>query len=114
MKLRKSLYGLEQSPRAWFDRLSTFIKPQGYNQGHSDHTLFTKVFKVGKIAVLIFYVDDIVLSMDDTDEIVQLKKKMGFEFEIKDLGNIQYFLVTEMKGFKEGIFVSKKNTPLIC
>ena len=28
------------------------------------------------------------LSGDDTDEIVQLKKKMGFEFEIKDLENL--------------------------
>ena len=32
------------------------------------------------------------LSRDDTDEIVQLKKKIGFEFEIKDLGNLKYFL----------------------
>ncbi|KAA0056822.1 Cysteine-rich RLK (receptor-like protein kinase) 8 [Cucumis melo var. makuwa] len=50
-KLRKSLYGLKQSPRAWFNRFSTFIKSQGYNQGHFDHTLFTKVSKTGKIAV---------------------------------------------------------------
>ena len=50
-KLRKSLYGLKQSPKAWFNRFSTFIKSQGYNQGHFDHTLFTKVSKIGKIAV---------------------------------------------------------------
>ncbi|KAA0064803.1 reverse transcriptase [Cucumis melo var. makuwa] len=44
------------------------LKPnlsQGYSQGHSDHTIFTKVFKTRKIAVLIVYVDDIVLSGDD-------------------------------------------------
>ena len=44
-KLRKSLYGLKQSPRAWFDTFTTFIKSQGYTLGHSDHTLFTKVSK---------------------------------------------------------------------
>ncbi|KAA0067143.1 Cysteine-rich RLK (receptor-like protein kinase) 8 [Cucumis melo var. makuwa] len=65
-KLQKSLYGLKQSSRAEFDRLTTFIKSQGYSQRHSDPTLFTKVSKAGKIATLIVYVDDIVLSGDDT------------------------------------------------
>ncbi|TYK08485.1 Beta-galactosidase [Cucumis melo var. makuwa] len=64
-KLQKSLYGRKQSPRAWFDRFTSFVKSQGYSQGHSDHTLFTKVFETWKIVVLIVYVDDIVLSGDD-------------------------------------------------
>ncbi|KAA0043637.1 Cysteine-rich RLK (receptor-like protein kinase) 8 [Cucumis melo var. makuwa] len=64
-KLQKSLYGLKQSPRAWFDKFTTFVKSQEYSQGHSDHTLFTKVAETGKIAILIVYVDDIVLSRDD-------------------------------------------------
>ncbi|KAL4030974.1 hypothetical protein IC575_009229 [Cucumis melo] len=47
-KLQKSLYGLKQSPRAWFDRFTTFVKSQGYSQGHSNYTLFTKVSKTGE------------------------------------------------------------------
>ncbi|KAL0541452.1 hypothetical protein IC582_021497 [Cucumis melo] len=105
-QFRKSLYGLKQSPRAWFDKFTTFIKSQGYNQGHSDHTLFTKVSKIGKIAILIVYVDDIVLSEDDTVEIIQLKKKMEDEFEIKDLGNLKYFLEMEVARSRECISVS--------
>ncbi|KAA0037910.1 Beta-galactosidase [Cucumis melo var. makuwa] len=54
-KLQKSLYG----------QVPTFVKSQGYSQGHSDHTLFTKVSKAGKIVVLIVYVDGIGLSGDD-------------------------------------------------
>ncbi|KAL0539558.1 hypothetical protein IC582_023774 [Cucumis melo] len=65
-KLRKSLYGLKQSPRAWFDRFTTFVKSQGCSQGHSDHTLFTKVSETRKIATLIVYVDDIILCNDPT------------------------------------------------
>ncbi|KAA0025531.1 putative inactive ATP-dependent zinc metalloprotease FTSHI 4 [Cucumis melo var. makuwa] len=65
-KLRKSLYGLKQPLSAWFDRLTTFVKSIGYNEGHSGHILFTKVSKVGKIAVSIVYMDDMVLSGDDT------------------------------------------------
>lgn len=41
-RLIKSLYGLKQSPRAWFKRFSTTLHWLGYQQGQSDHTLFTK------------------------------------------------------------------------
>ncbi|KAA0035768.1 reverse transcriptase [Cucumis melo var. makuwa] len=80
-------------------RFTTFVNSQGYSKGHSDHTLFTKVSKIGKIAILIVYVDDIVLSGDDQVEISQLKQRMGMlgcrsadtpiEFNCK-LGNSDY------------------------
>ncbi|KAL4025768.1 hypothetical protein IC575_014173 [Cucumis melo] len=111
-KLQKSLYGLKQSPRAWFDRFTTFVKSQGYSQGHSDHTLFTKTSKTRKIAILIVYVDDIVLTGDDQTEISQLKQRMGDEFEIKDLGNLKYFLGIEVARSKEGISVSQRKYTL--
>ncbi|KAL4020683.1 hypothetical protein IC575_019464 [Cucumis melo] len=107
-KLQKSLYGLKQSPRAWFDRFTTFVKSQGYSQGHFDHTLFTKVSKTGKIVILIVYVDNIVLTGDDQTEISQLKQRMGDEFEIKDLGNLKYFLRMEVARSKESISVSQR------
>ncbi|KAA0036967.1 putative mitochondrial protein [Cucumis melo var. makuwa] len=112
-KLQKSLYGLKQSPRAWFDRFTTFVKSQGYSQGHSDHTLFTKASKTGKIAILIVYVDDIVLTGDDQTKISQLKQRMGDEFEIKDLGNLKYFLGMEVARSKEGISVSQRKYTLL-
>ena len=105
-RLRKSLYGLKQSPRAWFDRFTTFVKSQGYTQGHSNHTLFTKISKFGKSTVLIVYVVDIVLSGDDANGILRLKRKMGDEFEIKDLRNLKNFLGMEIARSREGISVS--------
>ena len=111
-KLHKSLYGLKQSLRAWFDKFTTFVKSEGYNLGHSNYTLFTEVSKSGKIAMLIVYVDDIVLSIDDTVEIVQLKKNMRDEFEIKDLGNLKYFLGMEVARSKEGISISQRKYTL--
>ena len=39
-KLLKSLYGLKQSSRAWFDRFSRAIRMDGYLQGKFDHTMF--------------------------------------------------------------------------
>lgn len=41
-KLRKTLYGLKQSPIAWFDRLRIVMKSMNYKQCNSDYTLFMK------------------------------------------------------------------------
>ncbi|KAA0050709.1 Beta-galactosidase [Cucumis melo var. makuwa] len=64
--------------------------------------------KTGNIAILIVYVDDIVLTRDDQTEISQLKQRIGDEFEIKDLGNLKYFLGMEVARSKEGISVSQR------
>ncbi|TYK04990.1 putative mitochondrial protein [Cucumis melo var. makuwa] len=93
-------------------RFTTFVKSQWYSQGHSEHILFTKVSKTRKIAILIVYVDDIVLTGDDPIEISQLKQRMGDEFEIKDLENLKYFLGMEVARSKEGNFVSQRKYTL--
>nr|CAN83332.1 hypothetical protein VITISV_025235 [Vitis vinifera] len=61
-KLKKSLYGLKQSPRAWFGRFTKSMRAFGYRQSNSDHTLFLKK-KHGKITTLIIYVDDMETGM---------------------------------------------------
>ncbi|RVW42182.1 Retrovirus-related Pol polyprotein from transposon RE1 [Vitis vinifera] len=94
-KLKKSLYGLKQLPRAWFDRFAKVIKNQGYQQGQSDHTIFFKQSNDGRITMLIVYVDDIILTGDDTGEVERLKKVLATEFEVKDLGQMRYFLGME-------------------
>lgn len=67
-KLKKSLYGLKQSPRAWFERFTQSVKNQGYVQAQSDHTMFIKHSNDGKIAILIVYVADIILTRDNVTE----------------------------------------------
>ena len=64
-RLRKSLYGLKQSPRAWFDCFSQAMLKHGFKQSQGDHTLFTKHSSSGKVTALIVYVDDIVLTGDE-------------------------------------------------
>ena len=71
-KLKKALYGLKQSPRAWFGRFTKSIRIFGYKQSNSYHTLFLK-HKRGKITALIIYVDDMVVTSDDHEEISSLQ-----------------------------------------
>ena len=70
--------------------------------------LFYKHPNMGKIAILIVYVDDIILTSDDGGELQVLKKFLAREFEIKDLGPLQYFLSMEFARSKKGIFVSQR------
>ena len=42
-KLRKSLYDLKQSPRAWFEKFTQSIKKQDYTGTNRSHLIF-KVF----------------------------------------------------------------------
>ena len=85
-KLQKSLYGLKQSPRAWFDRFTKVLKVDGYTQSQADHTLFIKRFDHDKVTMLIVYVDDIVLTGNHEEEMRRIKHLLSKEFEIKDLG----------------------------
>ncbi|VVA22039.1 Hypothetical predicted protein, partial [Prunus dulcis] len=106
-KLRKSLYGLKQSPRAWFGKFSYAMKKYGYRQSNADHTLFLKRRK-GKVTVLIIYVDDMIITGDDTEEIDKLKHYLSTEFEMKDLGGLKYFLGIEVARSQHGIFLSQR------
>lgn len=102
-KLKKSLYGLKLSPRAWFDRFNKTVRKYGYSQCQADHKFFVKHSSERKIAILIVYVDDIILTGDNEDELFKLETLLAKEFETKDLGNLKYFLGMEVAQSKNGI-----------
>ena len=99
-RLKKSLYGLE--------RFGKVIKLQEYIQSQVDHTMFYKHSKEGKIVELIVYMDNIIITSDDSLELERLKKALTREFEIKDLGPLRYFLGKEFARSKKGIFISQR------
>jgi hypothetical protein len=70
--------------------------------------MFIKHSDDGKIAILIVYVDDIILTGDNVTEMDRLKKSLALEFEIKDLGSLRYFLGMEVARSKRGIIVSQR------
>ncbi|GAA0144949.1 hypothetical protein LIER_05263 [Lithospermum erythrorhizon] len=73
----QSLYGLKQSPRACFKRFSREVKNHGYKQSQTDHTMFIKHTGMGKITILIVYVDDIIITGNDVAEIKNMKKLLA-------------------------------------
>ena len=88
------------------------MKQLGYKQGQVDHTLFVKRGEFGKQAILIVYVDDIIVTGDDESEIENLKRKLQAEFKVKDLGGLKYFLGMEIARRQKGIFISQRKYTL--
>jgi Reverse transcriptase (RNA-dependent DNA polymerase) len=83
----------------------------GYKQCSGDHTLFYKYFG-HRITIFAVYVDDIMITGDDEEEILQLKRRLGEEFEVKDLGQLKYFLEIKIVRSIKGIVLSQENYAL--
>ena len=75
--LRKSLYGLNQSLRAWFGKFSHAIENFGMQKSKFDHSVFYKNSEAG-IILLVLYVDDIVITSSDTIGISSLRSSWSF------------------------------------
>ena len=69
--LKKTLYGLKQSPWAWFRRFSKVMITAGYKATVTTPYLLNTNLK-GLIALLV-YVDDIILIGNDLEEREALK-----------------------------------------
>ena len=41
LRLKKAIYRLKQSPRAWYHKLSTTLNGRGFVKSEAYHTLFT-------------------------------------------------------------------------
>ncbi|CAL9020950.1 unnamed protein product [Prunus brigantina] len=61
-RLKKSLYGIKQSPRQWYKHFDTYMLQIGYRRSESDCCVYSHVFKDGKIILLLLYVDDMLIT----------------------------------------------------
>lgn len=110
-KLIKSLYGLKQASRQWNSKFCQIMLQAGFRQSLHDHSLFTK--RHGQsITMLLLYFDDIVITRNDIDCIIALKKCLHQNLSIKDLGPLKYFLVIEVARSKAGLCLNQRKYTL--
>ena len=104
-KLKKALYGLKQSPRAWFSCLSSWLIALGFHGSRSDSSLF--IYHSAAVTIyFLIYVDDLIVTASQTSAIDTLLRHLQLDFAIKDLGNLNFFLVVEVLPTTNGLLLS--------
>ena len=83
--LKKSLYGLKKDPRQWYLKFNRFMTEQGYGRCHFDHCVYFKRLENGYYIIFLLYVDDMLVSGSNVQDIYVLKKKLSNSFAMKDL-----------------------------
>nr|GEV88481.1 copia protein [Tanacetum cinerariifolium] len=105
-KLKKALYGLKQVPKAWYDRLKSFLINHEYKIGMVDDTLFTKK-KSSNLIIVQIYVDDIIFGLTCQDMCDEFAKFMLDEFKMSMMGELNFFLGLQIKQMEDGIFFNQ-------
>jgi hypothetical protein len=105
-KLSKALYGVKQAPRAWYECLRDFLISNAFKVGKVGPTLFTKTCN-GDLFVCQIYVDDIIFGSTNQKSCEEFSRVMMQKFEMSMMGELNYFLVFQVKQLKEGTFISQ-------
>ena len=101
--LKKSLYGLKQSPRQCYKMFDSFMTTHDFKRSNYDSFVYLKMSDDGLFVYLLLYVDDMLIVANDKEEIRKVKVQLNKEFEMKDLGTTKKILGMEiMRNRKAG------------
>jgi len=92
-KIKKSLYGLKQSPRQFWKDMSDFLTTNGFTPCSYDPCLFIYFNQENEAIIYIgLYVDDLLITGKHESDIVKLKLKFNEKYPMKDLGEVKTML----------------------
>ena len=103
IKLQRSLYGLKQSGRMWYNRLSEYLLKEGYVNNPICSCIFIKKSETG-FAIIAMYVDDLNL-VGTLEELTKTTNYLKKEFEMKDLRKTKFCLDLQIEHFPNGVLV---------
>ena len=67
-KLRKSIYGLNQSPHCWNEKLCDHLQSAGFKESGADPCVFIQS-EQSSMKIIAIYVDDLILIAKSSSEI---------------------------------------------
>jgi hypothetical protein len=103
VKLKRSLYGLKQSGRMWYNRLSEYLLQKGYSNNDDCPCVFIKKSSTG-FCIISVYVDDLNI-VGNTQDVDEARNHLKTEFEMKDLGQTKFCLGLHIEHLHSGILV---------
>lgn len=103
-RLQKSLDGLKQAPRAWYQRFSNFLLSLGFHSTYAYPSLFIH-HHGSSVTLVLLYVDDLIITGHDDCYISSLIKQLSLLFEMKHLRLLQHFLGIEIHRTSQEFFL---------
>lgn len=107
-QLRKELYSLTQAPLAWYGKVAQYFIFHGFKVSKVVSYLSTKL-ELNVHLLVLLYVDDMIITGDNEAEISNvLKDELVVHFEMKNMGEVGYFLGLEVERSYQWYFISQK------
>jgi hypothetical protein len=107
--LRKFIYGLKQASRQWYLKFDETIRSFDFKENEEDNCIYAK-FRNGKFIFLILYVDDILLASSDVSLLLENKRFLSSNFDMKDLGEASFVLGIEIhRDRRKGVLELSQN-----
>jgi hypothetical protein len=103
--LKKALYGLKQAPRAWYSSIDSYLLQMGFEKSEANLNLYYIVCGEDTL-ILILYVDDLFITGGE-ELIVDYKRSLASEFEMKDIRLMHYFLGMEVRKEDGHVFLGQ-------
>jgi len=113
LKLRKSLYDLKQSVRAWNKRTTEVLAQIGFQSGKADQCLHIRREKNGTITYVLIYVDDLLVAGTSAEVTKGVSRDLQQYFDIKDLGNVGHYLGIQIQCRADGSFLLNQKEKIV-
>jgi hypothetical protein len=106
LKRKKALYGLHQAPRAWNTKLDDILLSLGFRRTPTEHAIYVRWN--GNVQLVVgVYVDDLIITGLNRNNIRSFKEDMVAAFKMSDLGLLHYYLNIEVKQSASDILLSQ-------
>ncbi|KAI0528923.1 hypothetical protein KFK09_001467 [Dendrobium nobile] len=106
--LRKAIYGLKQSPRLWFATLTSYLSSQNFQVSSADPS-FLLLSKNNIIVYIFIYVDDILITDNNSSFISSLITNLHNKFQIRNLGPLSRFLGIDFTRTSTGFHLTQNS-----
>jgi len=103
LKLKKSLYGLKQSARNWYECLTNWLKEEGFQESKTDPCLYTHEEMDGNVLI---YVDDTLIDLPEQHK-EAFKKKLEARFKLSEYQDLDWHLGLQIQQSNKSINISQ-------
>lgn len=96
-RLKKALYGLKQTPIVWKKKIDVFLVEIGLLKCTYEHRVYIKNGVESNCLIVCLYMDNLLVTRNNENDIEYFKSKMMQQFEMIDLGLLSNFLCIEFQ-----------------